>query len=125
MKRILIVEIEGKQCPCARERFGGTLWKNAYTCTYDNACQYDECSDENCPLPKVDGTTKRLLMMEVNPCNRTVFTLDPCPYMHHQAPGSNSHWKWTWMCNHLRNNPKCSDDNCPLPQIEPDKEEKS
>jgi hypothetical protein len=60
MKRLLIAEVEpGKQCPYSR-----VVRKNKISCTHGKP--YGHCSD-NCPLPKVNGTTKRLLMMEVNP----------------------------------------------------------
>jgi hypothetical protein len=114
MKRLLIAEVEPgnyqKRCPCAR-----VARENMSTCTCTYG-PYGSCSDENCPLPKVDGTTKRLLIREVNPLNpyRTSRP-NPCPYMYYSL---NSRWKcWKWVCNHhLGYNAECSNNNCPLPR---------
>jgi hypothetical protein len=125
MKRLLIIEVElSKQCPYQDQvdRYKDSTRKTCkFTCVR-------ACSDENCPLPKVDGGNKRLLMAEVDPNEPWPAEL-MCPYesfsrdCHHPHPLYSSPFG---ECS--GNNPpfrECSDDNCPLPQIEPNKEEET
>jgi hypothetical protein len=104
MKRLLIIEVDcllRDQCP---------LGLNA-------ACKLTG-SDENCPLPKIEGGNKRLLMAEVDP--KWVWGVYTCPYASFHLNCHYPHLPYNYPpCG------ACSDDNCPLPQIEPDKEEET
>jgi hypothetical protein len=120
MKRILIMEVEpGKQCPyhdqaCLPVR-----------CTLYVVERHNSklCSDESCDLPKIEGGNKRLLITEVEPNKYTC----PCG-----TPLYRTRDKWQGFyeyCQHCRfhgerecEERECSDENCPLPTLNPDKE---
>jgi hypothetical protein len=98
MKRLLIEEVEPKM-DCPRECPG--------------------CPDE-CSLPKIEGTTKRLLIREVEPARDRLFPESHrtnCPY--HRFWKTCIHPKRPALWSGLE--PSCSDENCPLPKTDPDR----
>jgi hypothetical protein len=122
MKRILIMEVDCVSPHCKRhQQYAGTPSPACPLCRFpyagDPYCINENgppCSDMSCHLPKIEGTAKRLLMMEVDPEDR----LDPdkrisCPCLQPDC-----------LCAYpVVGFITCSDDNCRLPKINPSDEE--
>jgi hypothetical protein len=115
MKRLLIMEIEpGKQCPCWIEPYEVVV----SVCPGNiNLMKGGSKSCLKCSLPKIKGTTKRLLIMEVEPtyCHGSM----RCLYRAYYKVCGHPECKDKVSGSYPR---KCCMQNCPLPTLNPDKE---